>query len=319
MREALRTVATLSSALAARRYLVLEYLALRHQLGVLARSDRRFRPSDRLFWLCLHRGWPRWKDALVLVQPATVDRWHRKGFRRCWRRRSRRLGRPRLDSGLRAIIRRMSAENFLWGAPRIHGELLKLGFTVSERTVSRYLPNRLRASSQTWQTFLANHVGDRVPSSTLTSSDAVSGDGGDGDVVSFGCAPSSGDALSASNQWAVTRWSLSFEHSAPTYLRRRTRPGSSKDPPPLFRRRDGPQHGRASGYSVTRAHQEAGQDSFGGTGSPPVLDFSAYICNLVVNGMRWRAAARETPVSERLSRRSEYWRGTAVIGTRLRR
>jgi hypothetical protein len=165
---------TRSGRLAAHRDLVLECLALRHQLGVLARSVRRFRPSDRVFWLCLRRWWPRWKDALMLVQPATVDRWQREGFRGCWR---------------------------LWGAPRIHGELLKLGFTVSERTVSRYLPKRLRASSQAWRTFLANHVGDLVLSSTLTSCGAVSGDdgGGDGYVVSFGCAP--------------------------TYLRRRTRPG----------------------------------------------------------------------------------------------
>src|SRR5712691_4396633 len=99
--------------------------------------------------------------ALVLVKPATVARWHREGFRRCWSRRSRRRpGRPCIDSQLRALIRRMAAENRLWGAPRIHGELLKLGITVSERTVSRYLPDRLPVGSQTWGTFLANHLGD---------------------------------------------------------------------------------------------------------------------------------------------------------------
>src|SRR6266849_9253042 len=81
MRKAFRTVAALRSALSTRGNLLLEILALRHQLGVLARSDRRFRPSDRLLWVCLRRLWPRWRDALVLVQPATVARWHREGFR----------------------------------------------------------------------------------------------------------------------------------------------------------------------------------------------------------------------------------------------
>jgi hypothetical protein len=97
MSDACRTVAVPRSALSARRDLLLEILALRHQLGVLARSDRRFRPSDRLLWVCLRWLWPRWRDALVLVQPATVARWHRQGFRGCWRRRSRRPGRPRID------------------------------------------------------------------------------------------------------------------------------------------------------------------------------------------------------------------------------
>ena len=161
MHDAFRTVGALRSALSTRRDLLLEHLALRHQLGVLARSHRRFRPSDRLLWLCLRRVWPRWRDALVLVQPATVARWRRQGFRGCWSRHSRRQpGRPRIDSQLRALIRRMATENRLWGAPRIHGELLKLGVTVSERTVSRYLPDRRTAPSQTWRTFLANHLGD---------------------------------------------------------------------------------------------------------------------------------------------------------------
>jgi hypothetical protein len=97
---------------------------LRHQLRVLARSDPRFRPSDRLLWLCLRHLWPRWREALVLPQPATVARWHREGFRGCWSRRSRRRAeRPHIDSQLRALIRRMADENRLWGAPRIHGEL----------------------------------------------------------------------------------------------------------------------------------------------------------------------------------------------------
>ena len=138
MRFASRTVALLRTALCTHRDLLFEILALRHQLGGLSRSHRRFRTSDRLFWLCLRRVWPGWREALVLVQPATVDRWHREGFRGWWRRHSRRQsGRPRIDSQLRSLIGRMATANGLWGAPRIHGELLKLGFTVSERTVSR--------------------------------------------------------------------------------------------------------------------------------------------------------------------------------------
>ncbi len=112
MRDAFRTVAVLQSALSTRRDLLLEILALRHQLGVLGRSDRRFRPPDRLLWVCLRRWWPRWREALVLVQPATVGRWHREGFRGCWRRRSRRRpGRPRIDLQLRSLIARMATEN----------------------------------------------------------------------------------------------------------------------------------------------------------------------------------------------------------------
>ena len=164
-------VAALRSALSTHADIFLEILALRHQLGVLARSDRRFRRSDRLLWLCLRRLWPRWREALVLVQPATVGRWHREGFRGCWRRSRRRPGRPRIDAQLRSLIGRMATENCLWGAPRIHGELLKLGLTVSERTVSRYLPDRRRAPSQNWRTFLANEFGQLAFAPTVTSSD----------------------------------------------------------------------------------------------------------------------------------------------------
>src|SRR4029453_11678671 len=163
MRAVIRTGDTVRSTRATtRRALLLETLALRHQLGVLARSNRRFRPTDRLFWLFLRWFWPRWREALVLIQPATVDRWDREGVRRCWRRRSRRPGRPPIDSTRRDLIRRMAAENCLWGAPRIHGELLKLGITISERTVSRYLRGRPTTRSQTWQTFFANHFGGQT-------------------------------------------------------------------------------------------------------------------------------------------------------------
>jgi hypothetical protein len=111
MRYGIRTVAALRSALSARRDLLLEYLALRHQMAILTRPDRRFRPADRLLWLCLRRLWPRWRHALVLVQPATVVRWRREGLHRCWSRRSgRRAGRPRIDSEVQALIRRMAAE-----------------------------------------------------------------------------------------------------------------------------------------------------------------------------------------------------------------
>ena len=110
MRHVVRMVVAIRFALSTRRDLLLEILALRHQLHVLVRSNRRFRPSDRLLWLVLRQLWPRWRDALVLVQPATVDRWHREGFHRCWRRRSRRPGRPRIDSECRGLIRRLAAE-----------------------------------------------------------------------------------------------------------------------------------------------------------------------------------------------------------------
>src|SRR5262245_51103172 len=157
--RAIKTGAALRSSGATRLDLLLEMLALRHQLGVLARSHKRFRPTDRLSWLFLRWYWPRWRDALLLIQPATVDRWDREGVRRCWHRRSRRPGRPRIDSAARDLIRRLAAENCLSGAPRIHGELLKLGFAISERTVSRYLSGGPRTRSQTWRTFLSNHFG----------------------------------------------------------------------------------------------------------------------------------------------------------------
>mgnify|MGYP003577730220 CR=1 FL=1 len=127
------------------------------KLAVRARPNRRFRPSDRLLWLILRRVWPRWRDALVLVQPATVDRWHRARLVRRWWGRSRRSGRPRFGSSCRDLIGRLAEENPLWGAPRVHGELLKIG-NVSERTVSRYLRERLNRPSQTWRTYIANHL-----------------------------------------------------------------------------------------------------------------------------------------------------------------
>src|SRR4029450_5431793 len=158
MQHVIRTLAAIRFALSTRRDLLLEILALRHQLAVRARPNRRFRRSDRLLWLILRRVGPRWRDALVLVQPANVDRWHRARFVRRWWRRGRRPGRLRIDSPCRDLIGRLAWENPLWGAPRIHGELIKLGVVVSESTVSRYLRERPNRPSQTWRTFLANHL-----------------------------------------------------------------------------------------------------------------------------------------------------------------
>ncbi|HJU84172.1 MAG TPA: integrase core domain-containing protein [Holophagaceae bacterium] len=141
--------------------LALENLALRQQLGALQRGKKpALRRRDRAFWVLLARLWPRWESACVVVKPSTVTAWHRQGFRLFWRWRSRkRSGRPPAHPEIRALIRRMAEENPSWGAPRIHGELLKLGFKVSERTVLRYMPKRPRrpGSDQTWKTFLSNH------------------------------------------------------------------------------------------------------------------------------------------------------------------
>src|SRR5216683_1674357 len=125
-----------------------ENLLLRQQLVVLRRkSPTRVRlwNIDRLLLVWLYRLYPSLLDAIIIVQPETVIHWHRRGFRACWRWKSRRVGgRPRMDSGIRALIRRMSRENPLWGAPRIHGELLMLGIEVAESTVGRYMVRRRR-------------------------------------------------------------------------------------------------------------------------------------------------------------------------------
>jgi hypothetical protein len=147
-----------------RRDLLLEFIALRHQLAVLQRTGTRrpcFRPSERLFWVLLSRWWANWQRSLIIVQPATVLRWRRLGLWAiclCGSCGHWRGGRPRINSEVRALIVRMSQENFLWGAPRIHGELLKLGFDVSQATVSRYMPRRGYPPTQTWRTFLRNQA-----------------------------------------------------------------------------------------------------------------------------------------------------------------
>jgi putative transposase len=154
----LRAVCRLRSDLA------LENLALRQQLTVLSRRHPRPRltSGDRFFWVMLRRVWVKWTDPLIIVKPDTVVGWHRAGFRLYWRFRSRvkiRVGRPRTGQEIRDLIHRMAAENGTWGAPRIHGELLKLGVGVSERTVSRYLQDQPRkpASRPSWLAFLRNH------------------------------------------------------------------------------------------------------------------------------------------------------------------
>jgi len=155
---------TVRSAKLSRRDLVVENLALRQQLVTLAgRRHPDIRPADRLFWVLLRRFWSGWAESLAIVRPDTVVRWHRAGSRIHWNwlsRRGRRSGRPPLPREVRALIRRMATENS-WGAPRIHGELLCLGFEVSERSVARYLRTLPRAptTGQTWTTFLRNHRG----------------------------------------------------------------------------------------------------------------------------------------------------------------
>src|SRR5580658_3380739 len=140
-----------------------EILVLRQQLLVLNRKSQprlRLRNIDRLMLVWLYRMFPSLLDAIVIVKPETVLRWHRRGFRAYWRWKSwRRGGRPRIDGELRALIRRMSQENPLWGAPRIHGELLMLGLEVSESTVGRYMIRSPRPRSQSWKTFLRNQAG----------------------------------------------------------------------------------------------------------------------------------------------------------------
>ena len=146
-----------------RASLELKLIALQHQLAVL-RRQRPGRPQlsslDRLLWVWLYRIWPQVIDAMVLVKPATVVQWHRKGLRLHWHWRSRRRGRPTIGTEIRALIRRMSRANPLWGAPRIHGELLKLGIKISQATVGRWMPWRPRVPSPTWRSFLRNHLPD---------------------------------------------------------------------------------------------------------------------------------------------------------------
>ena len=118
--------------------------------------------TDRFFWVLLSRIWSDWHAALHIVKPETVVRWHRQGFRYYWRWKSRHRGRPKADPEIRELIRRMCRANPLWGAPRVHGELLKLGIEVAETTVSKYMIKHRRRPSQNWRTFLQNHAKELI-------------------------------------------------------------------------------------------------------------------------------------------------------------
>ena len=138
-----------------------ENIVLRRQVIVLSRKSRSrvwLRDIDRLILVWMYRLFPSILNAITVVKPETVIRWHRRGFRAYWRWKSRRRGgRPRIDREIRDLIRRMNQENPLWGAPRIHGELLMLGIEVAESTVARYMTRRQGPPSQGWKTFLRNH------------------------------------------------------------------------------------------------------------------------------------------------------------------
>jgi len=153
------------SCLRTHRELALENLALWQQLAVWKGREPRPRLTqmDRIFWVLLSRVWTSWRHTLQVVRPETVIGWHRQGFRRYWAWKSRRRwGRPAIARDLRDLIRQMSRANPLWGAPRIHGELLKLGLTVSQATVSKYIVRPRRPPSQAWRTCLKNHAADVI-------------------------------------------------------------------------------------------------------------------------------------------------------------
>ena len=165
-------LAFLAGSFRSRAALQMEILALRHQLNVLQRSVKRPRLSagDRWLWAWLSRNWVEWRRALVMVKADKVIGWQRKGFRLFWTWKSRhgQYGRPGVAKEIRQLIRRMSRENPLWGAPKIHGELLKLGINISESTVSKYLVRHRGSPSQSWRTFLENHLKDMVSADFFT-------------------------------------------------------------------------------------------------------------------------------------------------------
>ena len=166
MHLVLALLGALRAAPRTRGDLALENLALRQQLALLRHQSKRprFGRLDRLLWMWLSTKWAGWRDALHIVRPETVIRWHRQGFRALWTWKARhgRTGRPSVSSELAALVRTMALANPLWGVPRIHGELLKLGLEISQRTVARLMPRRPKPPSQTWRTFLENHLADLV-------------------------------------------------------------------------------------------------------------------------------------------------------------
>jgi hypothetical protein len=162
----LALLGALRAALRSRTDLTLENLALRQQLVLLRRRSKRpqFRRLDRVFWMWLSSHWDGWREGPQLVRPETVIRWHRQGFRAFWTWRSRRgrTGRPSVSSEIAQLVRTMALANPLWGAPRIHGELPRLGLELSQRTVARLMPRRRKPPSQTWRTFLRNPLAGLV-------------------------------------------------------------------------------------------------------------------------------------------------------------
>jgi hypothetical protein len=157
-------LAVLASPFKSRLRLEAENVALRHQLMVLRRRLHgrvRLTNHDRWFFIQLYRWFPSILKVLTIIRPETLVRWQRAGFRSYWRWKSRSSGgRPQIDTELHALIRRMSMDNPLWGAPRIHGELLKLGFEVAQSSVAKYMVRRRGPPSQGWRTFLRNHAPD---------------------------------------------------------------------------------------------------------------------------------------------------------------
>jgi transposase InsO family protein len=157
-------VAVLASPFKSKIRLEAENATLRHQLVVLRRQVKgraRLTSNDRWFFVQLYRWFPSILPVVMIIRPETLVRWHRAGFRRYWRWKPRRRGgRPPIEAELRALIRRMSTENQLWGAPRIHGELLKLGFELAQSSVAKYMVKHRGPPSQGWRTFLRNHAPD---------------------------------------------------------------------------------------------------------------------------------------------------------------
>ena len=151
----------------------MEVLALRHQLTVLQRSVKRpkLTAADRFLWVWLAEVCRDWRSTLIIVKPETVIGWHRKGFRLFWTWKVRRgqPGRPAVPKEIRKLIRRMSRENPLWGAPRIHGELLKLGLDIGEASVGQYMVRHRNPPSQTWRIFLENHLKPTVSNDFFTA------------------------------------------------------------------------------------------------------------------------------------------------------
>ncbi len=148
-------------------YLTAENIALRQQLIELKRNQNRpsLKERDRVFWKVLSNVWPSWRDSLVIVQATTVIRWHRRAFSFYWRHKSGggKPGRPRLGSDVKSIVLKLATANPLWGAARIHGELLKLGVEISERSVSGIIKrNNPKLPSQTWKVYIENHMTDMV-------------------------------------------------------------------------------------------------------------------------------------------------------------